>query len=77
MFTLCDRGFISVVLLDDPYLQGITDESCLENVQNTIELFQILGFTIHPLKSTQTPTQRKTFPGFIIDLVLMTLEITG
>lgn len=76
MFTLCNRGFISVVLIDDPYLQGITDESCLENVQNTIELFQILGFTIHPLKSTLTPTQRKTFPGFVIDSVLMTLEIT-
>ena len=29
---LRNRGFISVVLVDDSYLQGITYESCLENV---------------------------------------------
>ena len=36
---------------------------------------QNLGFTIHPTKSTLTPTQR-TFLGFVFDSVQMTLETT-
>ena len=73
---LRSKGFISVVFVDDSYLQGNTYKACLHNIENTIELLQNLGFTIHPTKSILTPTQRITFLGFVIDSVQMTLEIT-
>ena len=72
---LRSKGFISVVFVDDSYLQGNTYKACLHNIKNTIELLQNLGFTIHPTKSILTPTQRITFLGFVIDSVQMTLEI--
>ena len=73
---LRSKGFISVVFVDDSYLQGNTYNACLHNIENTIELLQNLGFTIHPTKPILTPTQRITFLGFVIDSVHMTLELT-
>ena len=70
------KGFISVVFVDDSYLQGNTYKACLNNTENTIELLQNLGFTIQPTKSILTPTKRIAFLGFVIDSVQMTLEIT-
>ena len=73
---LQSEGFVSVVFVDDSYLQGNTYKACLHNIENTIELLQNLGFTIHPTKSILTPKQRITFLGFVIGSVQMTLEIT-
>ena len=73
---LQSKGFVSVVLADNSYLQGNSYKACFHNIENTIELLQSLGFTIHPTKSILTPTQRITFLGFVIDSVQMTLEIT-
>lgn len=73
---LRSRGHISVVFVDDSYLQGNTYEACVYNIRNTIDLLQSLGFTIHSTKSILTPTQKITFLGFVIDSVNMTLEIT-
>ena len=75
-FYLRSKGFISVVFVDDSYLQGNTYKACLHNIENTIELLQNLWFTTHPTKSILTPTQRITFLGFVTDSVQMTLEIT-
>ena len=72
---LRSKGFVSVVVVDDSYLQGNTFKSCLHHIENTMELLQNLGFTIHPIKSILTPTQRITFLGFVIDSVQMNLEI--
>ena len=68
---LRSKGFVSFV--DDSYLPVNTYKARLHYIENTIELLQNLGFTIHPTKSTLTPTQR-TFLGFVIDSVQMTLE---
>ena len=65
-----------MVFANDSYLQGNIYKACLHNIENTIELLQNLGFTIHPTKSILTPTQRITFLGFVTDSVQMTLEIT-
>ena len=73
---LPSKGFVWVVFVDDSYLQGIIYKTYLHNTENTIELLQNLGFTIHPTKSVVTPTQRITFLGFVIDSIQMTLEIT-
>ena len=70
------EGFVSVVFVDDSYLQGNTKEACLHNIASTIELLQNLGFSIHSAKFILTPTQRIKFLGFVIDSVQMTLEIT-
>ena len=70
------KGFVSVVFVDDSYLQVNTYKACLHNIEGTIKLLQNLGFTIHPAKSSLTPTQRITFLGSVIDSVQMILEIT-
>ena len=40
--------FVSVVFVDDSYLQGNNYKAFLRNIENTIELLQNLEFTIHP-----------------------------
>ena len=35
---LREKGFVSVVYVDDSYLQGDDYEDCLSNVLNTIEI---------------------------------------
>ena len=70
------EGFVSVVFVDDSYLQGNTKEAYLHNIASTIELLQNLGFSIHSAKFILTPTQRIKFLGFVIDSVQITLEIT-
>ena len=61
---LRSKGFLSVVFVDNSYLQGNTYEACLHKIESTTELLQNLGFTIHPTKS-----KRITFLGFVIDFV--------
>ena len=68
--------FVSVVFVDDSYLQGNNYKALLRNIENTIELLQNSGFTIHPTKSVLTPTQRITFLGYVIDSFQMSLETT-
>ena len=48
---LRSKGFVSVVSVDDSYLQGNTYEACLHNIESTIELLENLRFTLHPTKS--------------------------
>ena len=68
--------FVSVLFVDDSYLQSNNYKAFLRNIENTIELLQNLGFTIHSTKSILTPTQRITFLGFVTDSVQMSLETT-
>ena len=63
---LREKGFLSVVYVDDSYLQGDDYEDCLSNVLNTIEILRSLGFKIHPDKSKFIPTQCITCLGFIL-----------
>ena len=62
---------VSVSHLDDSYLQGDDYYDCANNVLDTIKLFDSLGFTIHPVKSSLIPKQRITILDFIIDSVEM------
>ena len=55
--TLRKQGFISVIFVDDSYLQGSTRGECLENVRKTVSLLASLGFTIHKEKSVLKRTQ--------------------
>ena len=71
---LRQKGHLSVVFVDDSYLQGETE--CLEAVEAAIALLEYLGFTIHEAKSILKPTQRIEFLGFIIDSTKITVTIS-
>ena len=73
---LRQKGHLSVVFFDDPYLQVSNFEQCLYNVQETIILLQNLGFTIHSKKSILTPTRTIEFLGFVIDSRTMTVTLS-
>ena len=73
---LREIGYLSVVYVDDSYLQGETFEECLQNITETVKLLQSPGFTIHPEKSVLKPTQKLTFLGFVSNSKTMTLTLT-
>ena len=74
--TLHTMGHISTAHIDDCYLQGKTCSQCLENVMDSIILFDSLGFVVHPNKSTLVPTQEIVTLGFMINSVKMTIRLT-
>ena len=51
------KNRVSVVYIDDNYLQGKTYEQCLQNITDSINILQESGFTIHPITSCLTPTK--------------------
>ena len=53
--TLPKQGFISIIFVDDSYLQKRTRGECLENVHKTVSLLASLGLTIHKEKSVLEP----------------------
>lgn len=69
------QGHVSVVFVDDSYLQGETFEECEKNIFDTISLLRRLGFVIHVEKSMLTPKQEIEFLGFIISSVDMTIRL--
>lgn len=64
-------GHLSVSHIDESYLQGDDYADCANNVLATLRLFDLLGFTSHPDKSSLVPKQQITFLGFVIDSVAM------
>lgn len=74
--SLRSKGFISVVYIDDVYLQGSTFKECADNVFYTCDLLKKLGFIIHEEKSIFKPTQSFAFLGFEINSVEMTISLT-
>ena len=73
---LRSHGYLSVVFVDDSYLQGHTFSTCKDNVNATVDLLQFLGFTIHPEKSVLVPTQEIEFLGFVLNSVEMKIKLT-
>jgi hypothetical protein len=57
------KNLTSVSYIDDSYLQGETFEKCLENVQQTVTLFDKLGLTVNTVKSVLVPSKQMTFFG--------------
>ena len=70
------RGFMSVVYVDDTYLQGNTQQECLDTVKATVSLLYRLGFTINLEKSQLLPVQEIEFLGFLIKSKNMTITLT-
>ncbi len=76
MATLHTRGHISTVHIDDCYLQGKTYKQCIENVIDSVILFDSLGFVVHPTKSILVPKQEIVTLGFLINSIQMTIQFT-
>ena len=73
---LRQQGYISVIFVDDSYLQSDTKQECLQNTEATVSLLESLDFAIHEGKSILNPTQENEFLGFVFNSVTMTISIT-
>ena len=60
------RPYLSVVVVDDSFLQDNTERECLENIEVTVNLLIKLGFEIHGQKSILKLTQELEFLGFVL-----------
>ena len=69
-------GHLSVAYIDDSYLQADLYDYCVQNVIDTVTMFDKLGLVVHPEKSVLVPTQRLVFLGFILDSILMRISLT-
>lgn len=69
-------GHVSVYFIDDSWLFGATFQSCIENVQDTVQLMDRLGLTISQSKSVFIPCTKIVFLGFILCSVSMTVRLT-
>ena len=54
---LRQQGYMSVIFVDDSYLQGDTEQESLQNIETTESLLESLSLAIHEGKSIQNPTQ--------------------
>jgi len=70
------KGHLSAAFIDDCCLLGSTLDECQKNVQDTIHLFQSLGFVIHADKSVLTPCKKLKYLGFWLDSEKMTVTLT-
>lgn len=70
-------GHISTVYIDDTCLQGQTFEACHQNITDTVNLLDSLGFTISIRKSVLVPTQQIEFLGFVLCSQTMTVTLTA
>ena len=69
-------GFVSTIFIDDTLLMGDSEEECVQNVKQSLALFQKLGFVVHPEKSVLVPSHKITYLGFVIDSQCMTVTPT-
>ena len=69
-------GHVSVAYIDDSYLKADTYDHCVENVIDTVTMFNNLGLVVRPEKSVLFPTQQLVFLGFILDSILMRISLT-
>ena len=49
---------------------------CIRSVKASLQLFERLGFTVHPVKSVLTPSRSITYLGFILNSVDLTITLT-
>ena len=55
----------------------MTYQECQQNIADTINLLDSLGFIIHPDKSKFIPSKEVTCFGFIINSETMTVKLTA
>ena len=73
---LRNQGYISVIFVDDSYLQGDTKHECMININTTTDLLCSLGFFIQTSKSVLMSIQNIEFLAFLIDSKNMKISLT-
>jgi hypothetical protein len=74
--TLRSQGHVSFGYIDDSYLQGDSVKECKTNIDNTVKLFELLGFTTHDEKSVLLPTHQLILLGFLLNSIDMTISLS-
>lgn len=69
-------GHCNTAYIDDSLLISESYAECTTNIQDTVELLDNLGLTIHPDKSVFIPVQEIQYLGFILNSVDMSLRLT-
>lgn len=72
---LRERGYLSVIYLDDLFILGNSYAECLKNSRVSSRLFERLGFVINEKKSQLIPSKRCRFLGFIYDSAEMNIAL--
>lgn len=72
---LRQRGYTSVIYLDDIWLLGRDKNDCADNVLQTRELLESLGFIINQEKSQLIPMRECKYLGFILNSRTMKIEL--
>nr|CAH7742683.1 unnamed protein product [Callosobruchus chinensis] len=72
---LRQRGFLSVVYLDDFLLLGNDDTECAANVLQTISLLEHLGFITNYDKSLLVPSHTCIYLGFLFNSTDLTISV--
>ena len=75
--TLHSSGHVISSYIDDFFLINEAYQGCTETVNATVNLYDSLGFMIHPARSVFVPTQKLIFLGFLIDSVQMRVYLTN
>ncbi len=70
------NGHFIIGYIDDFFLKGKTKEICMLSLREAATLFEKLGFTIHPDKSSLNPEHVIVFLGFVINSITMTVKLT-
>ena len=73
---LRSEGYLSVIYVEDYYLQGDSFTKCAKNLVR-IDILESLGFYIKMEKSEIISKQQITFLGVIIDSLHMTITLTN
>jgi hypothetical protein len=68
-------GHTCMGYIDDSLLLGYDHEACKNNIVDSTNFFQQLGFVIHPEKSVLHPVQAIEFLGFVINSLAMTARL--
>jgi hypothetical protein len=66
----------TVYFIDDSWLVGDSYQSCMRNVNETVQLMDKLGFTVNRTKSVLEPCKKLIFLGFILCSESMTVKLT-
>ena len=74
---LRSEGYLSVIYVDDCYLQGVLFTKCAENVIRTKDPLESLRFYIKMEESEIIPKQQITFLELITDSLHMTVTLTN
>ena len=73
---LREKGFVSVIYLDDILMFSDSIKGCIENFENTRILIESLGLIINYDKSELSPSHQCKFLGFILDSQDYSLYLT-